>query len=162
MIRRDILTTLAFFRDLPAGPVAELAAHADEQTLQAGDVIVRQHDPAQYLFFLRSGSVQFLLRFEGVEELLVGRSVEPGMLIGWSAFRPPFRYTASVRCDGPCSVVRLPRDRVETLIDTNPTFGYALLRRVALVLADRIAEARGLLVEPPWLVRRLRDRLQAP
>ena len=162
MVSLETLTTLAFFQGLPVDPLKELAAQAEERMLGAGDFVVRQHDEAEFIFILRSGSVQFLLRFEGVDELFVGRSDTPGMLIGWSACRPPFRYTASVRCESQCDVVRLPRRGLDDVIERNPSVGYAVLKRTASTLADRLEDARSLLVQPPWLTQRVRDGLQAP
>jgi hypothetical protein len=31
----------------------------------------------------------------------------PGELLGWSAFRAPYRYTASVRCEEPSELIRV-------------------------------------------------------
>jgi hypothetical protein len=58
--------------------------------------------------------------------------------------------------------VRLPRGRIDEVIREHPTFGYVLLKRIANTLADRIEDARQLLVQPPWLTQRLRDGRQAP
>ena len=92
------LETLSFFDGLPAEPLEELAGDAQERTFRPGDLIVRQHEEANTIFILLSGHVQFLLRFEGVDDLLVGQTGVPGTLLGWSALRPPYRYTATVRC----------------------------------------------------------------
>lgn len=155
----DAVRQLEFFAGLPEALVARLAGHADERSLAPGDFVVRQHDDARSLFFLLAGEIQFLIHFEGVHDLLVGTGRQPGMLIGWSAFRPPYRYTASVRCETACRVVRIARDEVEAMIDESPAFGLPFLRRVAGSLANRLEQTRDLLVEPPWLHDR---RVSAP
>ena len=154
------LETLSFFDGLPAEPLEELAGDAQERTFRPGDLIVRQHEEANTIFILLSGHVQFLLRFEGVDDLLVGQTGVPGTLLGWSALRPPYRYTATVRCDDVCRAVRFPRSRLDDLIGRYPAFGYQLLKRVAQVLADRLENGRDLLVRPSWLEHRVQDGLE--
>ena len=117
--------------------------------MQGGEFIVHQHDQAQHAFFLGSGVVQIFIHFRGVDDLLVGTLREPGALIGWSVFRKPYRYTASVRCEEPCRVQRIPREVLDELINREPRLGYLLLKRVAAALADRLEQTRGLLVRTP-------------
>src|SRR5215208_3548590 len=53
-------------------------------------MVLRQADRARVVYFLLAGSVQILLRV-GEEGLLLAVLPCPGELLGWSAFRPPFR-----------------------------------------------------------------------
>ena len=97
----------------------------------------------------RSGSVQILIRV-GSDDLLVGvLREEEGQLIGWSTFRPPYRYTASVRCEGPAVVLRVPATVFNELFEQDPAFAYATLSRVAVSVANRYEDARDLLHLPP-------------
>ena len=160
VVSLDRLESLSLFAGVPRRILQQLAEHAQEKSIAAGEFILHQHDDGRYIFFLLSGSVQFLLRFEGADHLVIGGSDQPGALLGWSAFRSPFRYTASVRCERAGEVLRLDRDQLDALISDDPRFGYALLRRVATALADRLEQTRELLVAPPWLKKRLSEGLQ--
>jgi CRP-like cAMP-binding protein len=93
--------------------------------------------------------VQIFIRFQGVDDLLVGTLRQPGALIGWSVFRKPYRYTASVRCEELCRVVRIPGEVLTEVIHSDPPLGCMLLKRVAAALADRLEQTRGLLVRTP-------------
>lgn len=126
-----------------------LAEAACEKTLEVGQYVVRQHDEGNALYFLLSGSVEFLIRFEGVDDLLVGTSREAGAMIGWSVFRIPHRYTASVQCAETCHCLRLPADALAGVIAEDPRLGYLILKRVAAVLANRLEQARDLLTGTP-------------
>jgi CRP-like cAMP-binding protein len=149
MVHVEQLVRIPFLQGLAAGTLRRLAEAASELTMQRGDYIVHQHDQAQHVFFLGAGVVQIFIRFQGVDDLLVGTLRQPGALIGWSVFRKPYRYTASVRCEEPCRVVRIPREVLDELIHDEPRLGYLLLRRVAAALADRLEQTRGLLVRTP-------------
>ena len=138
------------------------AARLAEVSLAPGDYIVRQHDEARYLFVLLSGSVRFLLRFEGVDDLLVATSTDSEEFIGWSTFRVPYRYTATVQCEGPCRLVRLPREDLVAIVREDPSFGYVLLKTIAARLATRLEQTRDLLVAPPWLRLRVSGGFEQP
>ena len=137
---------LKFFRGLPpwVGPL--VAGAASEVRCAEGHVLLRQHDEVRAASFLTSGGVQFLLRFEGVDDLLVGATAEHGELIGWSMFRAPFRSTATVRCDRPTSLLTVPREAFAEMFARDTRVEYEILRRVAAVAAGRLLRAREILL----------------
>jgi CRP-like cAMP-binding protein len=146
MVPVQKLKQLSFFQGIPATMLRKLATAASERTIEPGEMILHQHDEAQHLFLLIDGVAQFLIHFQGVDDLLVGTTGERGALLGWSAFRPPYRYTSSVRCEGRCNVIRLPRAAVEEILRSEPRIGLLLLRRVASELARRLEQTRDLLI----------------
>jgi CRP-like cAMP-binding protein len=146
MISPKLLAQIPFFRGLPARPLSLFAEEAMEVTLEPNALVVHQHDEARHVYFLLSGTVQFLLQFQGTEDLIMGVTSEPGALIGWSAFRAPYRYSASVRCEQSCRFVRLSRKVFDDVILSDPRLGYDILHRVAMTVADRMEQARDLLV----------------
>ena len=95
-----------------------------------------------------SGVVQFYIHFQGVDDLLVGTMREPGALLGWSVFREPYRYTVTTRCEEDCQVMRLPREIIMELVQTQQSLGCLLLIRVAATLANRLEQTRDILVRP--------------
>src|SRR5215218_2886851 len=101
------LAGLPFFHGMPQWALARIAQAATVLSLPAGHVLVRQYDRATAVFVVLSGAVQVLIRV-GSDDLLVGMLRGEGQLVGWSIFRPPYRYTASVRCEEPTAVVRVP------------------------------------------------------
>jgi CRP/FNR family cyclic AMP-dependent transcriptional regulator len=140
---------IPFFQGMPADALREIAAQSTVLTLQPGRTLISQHAAAEHLFFLLSGSVQFYIHFHGVDDLLVGTMRQPGALLGWSVVRKPHRYTATVRCEEECRVLRLPRETLIKLVETQPRLGYLLLKRIAATLANRLEQTRDLLVRPP-------------
>jgi len=95
-----------------------------------------------------AGSVQILLRV-GEEDLLVAVLRRPGELLGWSAFRAPYRYTASVRCEESSRLVRVPAAVFEELFARDPGLAYQILQRVATGMANRLEHARERLCLAP-------------
>jgi CRP/FNR family transcriptional regulator, cyclic AMP receptor protein len=146
MIPVEQVVQIPFFQGLPAEVLRELATESIVLARQRGETLFSQHDVAEHVFFLISGSVQSYLRFHGVDDLLVGTIREPGALLGWSVFRQPHRYTATIRCADDSQVLRLQREVIMKLVKTHPHLGYLLLKRVAAVLANRLEQTRDLLV----------------
>ncbi|MGB7840025.1 MAG: cyclic nucleotide-binding domain-containing protein, partial [Terrimicrobiaceae bacterium] len=83
---------IPFFQGLPAEALRELAAESTVLALERGATLISQHNAAEHVFFLISGSLQSYIRFHGVDDLVVGTIREPGALLGWSVFRQPHRY----------------------------------------------------------------------
>lgn len=146
MVPREQLTQLRFFEGLSQKAITRLAEAASYRDFLRNELVAQQHDRASAVFFLLSGAVQFLIQVEGVGDLLVGVSREHGDLIGWSAFREPYRYTASVRCEQDCRVLRIPRPTFDELFAEDPRLGVELLHRVAATVAVRLEQARELLI----------------
>jgi CRP-like cAMP-binding protein len=139
---------IPFFQGLPAEALRQIAANSIVLTLERGRILISQQDAAEHLFFLISGVVQFYIHFQGVDDMLVGTIREPGALLGWSVFRKPYRYTVTTRCEEDCQVMRLPREIVMELVQTQPRLGYHLLKRVASTLANRLEQTRDVLIRP--------------
>ena len=141
------LGAIPFFGGLPPWALEYLAGRAEEQVVSAGQTILHQYNRVDRVRFLVSGSLQILIRV-GSEDLLVSVLREPGALIGWSAFRPPYRSTASVRCTGPCRLLVVGADVFEDLFWRDAALAYQILRRVAASVANRFEDARDLLAAP--------------
>lgn len=146
VVTADQLSSLLFFEKLPTRVISDLAGATDEVQLEQGEFVVRQYDEARHVHFLLEGAVAFLLRVEHVDDLLVGVLQNRGVLIGWSSFRPPYRYTASVRCEEPCRLLRLPRESLAAVMKSDPGVGHEMLGRVAKAVANRLEQVRDLLV----------------
>jgi CRP-like cAMP-binding protein len=142
------LARLSFFQGMPRWALVRLAEAAAEEQLPAGGMLLRQSDRARAVHFLLAGSVQILLRV-GEEDLLVAVLRRPGELLGWSAFRAPYRYTASVRCEEPSRLVRVPAAVFQELFERDPALAYQTLQRVAASVANRLEHARQRLCLPP-------------
>jgi CRP-like cAMP-binding protein len=142
------LGRLSFFQGIPSWALVRLAEAATEEELPAGRLVLRQSDRAGAVHFLLEGSVQVLIRV-GEEDLLVGVLRRPGELVGWSAFRPPYRYTASVRCEEPSRLARVPATAFEEVFERDPALAYQILQRVATSVANRLEQTRERLDPPP-------------
>ena len=90
-----------FFGGLPRWALVRLAEAAREEDLPAGRMVLHQHDRTRTVHLLLAGAPQIYVRV-GDHDLLVAVLGDPGELV---AFRPPYRATASIRCEQPSRLI---------------------------------------------------------
>ncbi|MDX1387378.1 MAG: cyclic nucleotide-binding domain-containing protein [bacterium] len=147
MVTRDLISNLTFFKDFPQEVLEKIAANGMEAELEQNEIVVQHHDEANWVLFLLSGTAQVYLNFPGQEPLFVGKISDPGSLIGWSAFRAPYRYTSTIRCEEPCRILKIPRNTFEEIQQEDLSLGFEILQRVAEVLALRLDQTKELLIQ---------------
>lgn len=135
------LTGIPFFSGLPEWALTRLAATATKTRMARGALVVRQNDEARALYLLLDGAVRVSVRFDGTGDVPMGLEREPGSLIGWSAFRAPYRYTDSVRCEEESELLRVPREAFEHIFEEDPHLGYRVLKRIATTVDHRLEGA---------------------
>ena len=147
-VTADELAGLRFFEGVPGRALERPVGSATKRRFEQGAMVVRQNDEARALYFLLSGAVQVLVYFEGVGDLLIGVHRDPGSLIaGWSAFKPPYRYTSSMRCEEASELIRFPRETFEGIFEEDPYLGYQILKKVATAVDQRLEGAVTFLLE---------------
>lgn len=110
-----------------------LASEIEEETqttpgfayFMPGEVIIRQGDPADYVFSLFEGSADVV-----VDDVAVGE-VNEGEVLGALAVLTHAPRSATVRAKSRCSVVKVPKEQFKDLIRTNPTMIHGLLTDMA-------------------------------
>lgn len=142
------LERLSFFDGLPLWALDRLAEAAREDQLPAGRMVLHQYDRTRTVHLLLAGALQIYVRV-GDDDLLVAVLDDPGALVGWSAFRPPYRATASVRCEQPSRLLTVPVAAFEELFERDPGLGHLILGRVAAGVADRLEQTRERLLAAP-------------
>ena len=129
---RSEFATIDLFAGLTDAGFELLETRGTEVVCPAGQPLVLHDAPAAGMYVLLEGTVN-------VE--LPGRSVElgPGQCVGELALLVPgSRRIARVRAVRDTRCLAVSRDVFEQLLDTEPSFGRALLR----IVADRFAGSR--------------------
>jgi CRP-like cAMP-binding protein len=120
----------------------ELAAGcASNVVFQPDQFIFREGDPATRFYLIRRGRVQIKTFVPGRGSVTV-QTLEDGDVLGWSWLIPSHQYrfdsqavelTRAIALDGAC---------FRTKCETDHSFGYELLKRFALIVAQRLDAAR--------------------
>lgn len=147
MIPPESLKQLPFFRGVGRQALELIAGQAEIREYPNNALVATQHDRAIAVYFLLEGAVQFLIRVEGEEDLLVAVGKEAGLIVGWAAFRPPYRYTTSARCEQECRFLRVPHDAFDSIQEQDKETALLLMRRVAEAMAHRLEFERESLLD---------------
>lgn len=105
---------------------------------EAGEVIIRQGERADYVFNLSSGSAEVL-----VDDVIVGRIGE-GEIFGAMAALTQADRSATVRAKTSCAVVKVPKDQFTDLIKSNPATIHSLLIDMANSIVNLNEQLVGL------------------
>ena len=107
-----------------------LKPYMRKRSCKAQSVVFRKGDPADRLYFLADGRIEFLE---------IGDTMEAGRLFGEIAFFAPDRQrTLTARCATDCTVLSIDADSFRQLFFQNPSFGFQIVSLVAgRLIADR-------------------------
>jgi signal transduction histidine kinase len=125
------------FADLPEDQIAWFLSHSQEVSLRAGDVYVKQGDPADAMFVILQGEFQWRGEFGG-ETIVIASKL--GDVTGALPFSRMQQFTVTGRAVSDGRVLRFPASLFADLIQKMPE----LAKRLVGVMSDRIREATRL------------------
>jgi signal transduction histidine kinase len=129
-----VLRQIEIFSDLREDQLEWFASSADEISLDPGDVLLREGDPADALFVLLEGEVRGRRETGGSDAPgFVGRA---GQVTGMLPFSRMTQFPLTARATTHARLLRLKKERFPEMLQQIPE----LLPRLIGVLADRIRE----------------------
>jgi len=135
-----------FLHGMDERQVQVLLQSATEEQFHAGQIIFREGDPANRFYLIESGSVAVEAAAATCGVVRV-QTLSAGDVLGWSWLFPPFAWhfqaralerTRALCCDGALLLVNA---------EEHPLFGYALMKRIAQILIQRLQSTRNRLVQ---------------
>jgi CRP-like cAMP-binding protein len=103
---------------------------------------VFEHDkPASHFFIVRDGSVTVEIPSLGGAPLVIQR-LGAGSMLGWSWLIPPYRWAFDARASTASSVIAVDGEKLRAACEADPQLGYELLKRFAVLMAERLDAAR--------------------
>jgi CRP-like cAMP-binding protein len=142
----NALTVHPFFQGLALSHLNALADVAMESEFQTGECIFRENDPANRFYLILSGSVILRSGTSGSGAVELQR-LGAGEVLGWSWLFPPYQWHFEAVADEPTKAIFFYGTRLREQCDEDPSLGYQLMKRMALVVIDRLQNARMHLVK---------------
>jgi CRP/FNR family transcriptional regulator, cyclic AMP receptor protein len=143
---RDLLGEHAFFAGLAPDQVELVAGCGTNEVFAPGTVVAREGDPADRFYVLREGRVAVGIAVPQHEQLVVA-TLGAGDVLGWSWLFPPHRWHFDVVAVGETHAIGLDGRCLRQKCDEDPALGYALMRRFARILVQRLESTRLQLVD---------------
>jgi D-lactate dehydrogenase len=124
--RIDILSNLEVFRNVEPTTLEAVADLAESRSVAAGEYLFREGDPANAVFVILEGTLEVRkAAAEGVEITL--RRMGRGEAGGLTSMAVPKQRSASLKAEGPVSVLLVPRERFLQLVDAHPDLARAVI-----------------------------------
>lgn len=129
------------FNGLASGTIEALAALAKREEYPKGATLYRPGDPAEDLFVLDAGRVEFLIG-RGERTAPGGFMLKKGEVFGWAALLEGYpNRIASARCLEDSRVLRINGRRALAVLEKDPQSGFIVMRRLAALIARHLATA---------------------
>jgi len=134
MVEKSELLRVPAFADLPDDQISWFLGNSQEIHVVAGDIYVRQGDPADSMFVILEGQFQWRGEFGGDT---VVASAKPGDVTGVLPFSRMKQFTVTGRAVTDGRVLRFPASLFPELVQKMPE----LTTRLVGLMSDRIREA---------------------
>jgi CRP-like cAMP-binding protein len=141
MSQKALINTLAgirFLEGVSREHLAQIAAVAEACDYDASDVVFREGEAADSVFWVASGRLSLELSPSTIDRKHLV-DVGPGEMLGWSSLVERPRFAATAVAVEPTRVVRVGAARLRAICDEDPQFGYEFMRRAMLALAKRLS-----------------------
>lgn len=122
------LQGLPLFKNANKEAISNLASAADEVTVPAGQTLIAQGHASNEMYVIESGTASVLIDGKEVAEIPAGE------MFGELAFFVTGPATATVAAKTQLTVLIIPHNRFDVILNTNPD----LVRGIASELAKRL------------------------
>lgn len=144
------LKATPIFKGIEENFLKKLANVGQEIVYARGHIIFQEGEEAKALYILRDGQVSLDMKIDmgqgqGVHQATVD-SAKKGTAFGWSALIEPHRYTLTATCLEPVSLIVFEADKLRSLLDSEPSLGYHVMKKMAKLIAIRLEHTRNLLL----------------
>lgn len=111
---------------------------AQREAFAQGDVLFGSDDPASYLFILAQGEVKITMDEAG-SNVYTGKRV--GEAFGWGSLIDRDTYGGYAICATPVVVLKLERDRLLRLLESDLQSGFLFFKHLSSALGGRLIQA---------------------
>lgn len=137
----QILAEYPFFKDLELDHLQFVAKYASEVRFDSGQSILREGEEGHHFYLIRQGMIALGTFIPGRGFTTI-QTLGEGEIVGWSWLIPPYYWHFSALVITPTLVIALDARRLREKCETDHDFGYELLKRVALVVGQRLRATR--------------------
>ena len=138
---KQILADYVFFKDFEPRHLQFLAGCATEVHLEPGQYILHEGEEVNYFYLICQGRVALgtIVPERGFTTL---QTLGAGEVLGLSWLIPPYRWHFSALVIIPVLVIALDARRLREKCEADHDFGYEFLKRLALVVGQRLKATR--------------------
>jgi signal-transduction protein with cAMP-binding, CBS, and nucleotidyltransferase domain len=137
----EFLAGIPLFESLSRRELKRVAGIVHERTYAAGELIFEQGTPGAVLFLIKRGAVELFRQDATGHELVKLSTLQQGMFFGEGALLHEENRLMSARALDPTDLLALFRGDLDQIIESAPSTGGKILRKLAWVLSRRLQTA---------------------
>ena len=151
MITTETLRRFPFFSFMNDAQLKAVAMIAEEKDYKKGDVIIDADAPATSLFFLMEGSVAYYYVVTSEHDPYYKHEYyisdfNPGEIFGISALIEPYIYTAAMRVEKSCKIIKIEASALRALCELDSKLSSGLMHAIAKAALERLQHTRVQLI----------------
>lgn len=129
------------FEGLAPKQLRLIASLASEGEVAPGHRLFKSDDDATHFYLIREGSVSVEVPSIEGDPLKI-QTVGADSLLGWSWLIPPYRWVFDGRAETKTTLLSIDGEKLRAACEQDPKMGYELLKRFAVLMAERVNAAR--------------------
>lgn len=142
----ELIAHAPVFAGLGSEDLTLIAGCAQNVGFDDGELLFREGEPADTFYVVRRGRVSLELHTPERGGLVID-TIEPGEVVGWSWLFEPYVWHFDARAAGPLRAIAFDGACLRGKCDDDKELGYALMKRFAQVMIDRLQHARVRLLD---------------
>ena len=142
----ELIAHAPVFAGLGSEDLTLIAGCAQNVCFDDGELLFREGEPADTFYVVRRGRVSLELHTPERGGLVID-TIEPGEVVGWSWLFEPYVWHFDARAAGPLRAIAFDGACLRGKCDDDKELGYALMKRFAQVMIDRLQHARVRLLD---------------
>jgi CRP-like cAMP-binding protein len=108
------------------------------ESYKQGEWLFNVGDPADAFYILLKGRIKLILGETGHVVYIVSNA---GEAFGWSSLIGRGSFSASAECMTQTKLLKLPKDRLEQILEKDPADSLILFKRLAEILGNRLLQS---------------------
>jgi CRP/FNR family cyclic AMP-dependent transcriptional regulator len=138
---KDYLPEHPFFKGLDPDLIAFLAGCAHNVHFKDGEILFKEGGNADTFYVVRKGRVAIQVHHPAGGGSILD-TVDAGGVVGWTWLIPPYKWIFDATASEDTSAVAFDGACLRKKCEDDPVVGYALMKRVTLVMYERLEAAR--------------------
>ena len=118
--------------------VKEIMGISVTESLKQGELLFREGDPANAFYVLLKGRVKLSLGETGQVVYVVSNA---GEAFGWPSLIGREIFSASAECMAPTKLLKFDNEKLQKILEEDPTNSLILFKRLAELLGNRLLQS---------------------
>jgi len=137
-----LVRDLPFFDSFDDDEIRDFSKNLSLRQVREGEVLFREGDVGDYLFFIVEGVIEIMLENENRQHKVIA-TYTTGASVGEMSLIDEYERSATVRAGSNCEILVLTKTKLDKIISENPVIGIKILKGLAKNISERLRTQVG-------------------